>query len=1051
MSTASPGQWHQIEALFAAALDTPAGERTALLDRACADDPALRTSLDRLLRAHERAGRFLEGLDGTRAAALLEGSAADSREEQIVGKYRVVRRLGRGGMGVVYLAHDERLDRPVALKLLPPYLSADELAARRLVEEAKAASALDHPHIITIYEIGETADDRLFLAMAFYEGETLRERIARGPLPVAEAVGLAAQVAEGLAAAHRKGIVHRDVKPENLLITTDGMVKILDFGLAKVGGQVLTRPGATPGTVAYMSPEQTRGEAVDPRTDLWSLGVVLYEMLAGVRPFRGDAEAAVIHGIRHDAPEPVDALRPGIPAALATTIRTCLEKNPKDRCSRADDLLAELRTVLRPEARPRRRRVFHRHSRRVAAVAVAALVLGVLGVAAHIAQRRTSGPVFDPAVVAVLPFRVGGADPAIGYLREGMVDLMAAMFVGDRGLRAVDPRSLLSAWRRSVGDETRDLTPAAGRRLAANLGAGRLLLGEVASAPGQLALNVSLLDVGTGNLVASAAASGPPDSLLVLLERLAVQLEARQAGESEDRLPRLTSTSIAAVRAYLTGRTAYRQGEYQRAHVELERAIALDSTFAIAALALLGSYVWASGDAPVARAAALAWSLHHRLSARDRALLEGLVGPAPVEPTGPATWFTGHLLEARRRAALAAPDTPEAWLMLGDAFFHWGRFHAIEAWEERAEAALQRALELDSAFAAPLVHLVEIAAMRGDTSEVRARRNLYLARHSTGEQAEFVRWRSAVALGDTPVMITSQPAQLERLPIESLDRMVTAVRTDAVGLDDAPHIARALATRLSRTGEGVVYAGPAWGPLIAYTLDRGRPRDAVAFVERQPPQQIARAHVLNALYWDGDPSAAARAAQDLARQARQELSNRDPSARGLNGLCIWEQWRLAHGDASTASRAIARLNASAYPGDQLCALILGALLALATDSATQAAAAEELESFLLGTGVLGGPTYEYANLVLARVHEASGDVHAALAALRRRGGRHPWGLYLSTYLQEEGRLAAQLGDRDGAIRAYHHYLALRSAPEPALQSRAAQVREEFARLDQGHR
>jgi DNA-binding SARP family transcriptional activator len=719
------------------------------------------------------------------------------------------------------------------------------------------------------------------------------------------------------------------------------------------------------------------------------------------------------------------------------------------RVSQTEDLLAE-RPVARRNARLGGTGTFLRRSRGVAAGVAALLVLGVLGVVAQLFVRRPAGPELDPAVVAVLPFRVGGADPAIGYLREGMVDLMAAMFAGDLGLRAVDPRSLLSSWRRAAGDETRDLPRDAARLLAAGLGAGRMLVGEIASPPGQVVLTASLLDVATGTTVASAVVSGPPDSLLVLVERLAVQLEARQAGEPEDRLPRLTSTSLAAVRAYLTGRTAYRRGEYQRAHAELERAIALDSTFAIAALALLGSQVWSSGDAPVARAAALAWSLHDRLSARDRALLEGMVGPAPVEKAGPATWFTGQLLEARRRATLAAPDTPEAWLMLGDALFHWGRFHAIEAWEERAEAALRRAVELDSAFAAPLVHLVELAATRGDTSEVRARRSLYLARDSTGEQLEFVRWRSAVALGDARTF-SYQPAQLERLPIESLVRMLATVRTDAAGLDDGRHLARALATRLSRSSEGVVYPAPVWGPLIAYTLDRGHPGEAVTFVQRLPPQQQVRTHLLNALYWDGDPSAAAQAGAEAARQARQELENRDPGAQGLNGLCIWEQWRLAQGEDVTASRAIARLSTTGYAGDQLCALILGALLALSADSATQAAAAEELESFLLRTGVLGGPTYEYANLVLARVHEARGADPAALAALRRRGGRHPWGLYLSTYLREEGRLAAQVGDHQGAISAWRHYLALRSVPEPRLQAPAAQVARELARLEQAYR
>ena len=231
--------------------------------------------------------------------------------------YEIVSKIGEGGMGVVYKAHDSKLDRDVALKFLSPHLGADESAKQRFIAEAKAASALEHPHICTVYDIGQSEDGQLYMAMPYYEGESLRERIARGDVAVLEALDIGVQLSGALSAAHDKGIVHRDVKPGNVMITPDGQVRLMDFGLARREDSTrMTKTGTTLGTVAYMSPEQAEGRDVDGRADVWALGAVLYEMLAGKKPFRGDAEPAIVNSILTTEPEPVTAIRREVPLGI---------------------------------------------------------------------------------------------------------------------------------------------------------------------------------------------------------------------------------------------------------------------------------------------------------------------------------------------------------------------------------------------------------------------------------------------------------------------------------------------------------------------------------------------------------------------------------------------------------------------------------------------------------------------------------------------------------------------------------------------------------------
>jgi Tol biopolymer transport system component/tRNA A-37 threonylcarbamoyl transferase component Bud32 len=321
----APDRWRQVEKIYYAALEEEPEQRTFFLDQACADDEALRAEVESLLAAPERATGFLAEPAVEAEAKRLAAEQVDLPAGQDLGQYQILGRLGAGAMGIVYLTHDTKLGRKVALKVLPKRFTEDEGRLRRFLREAKAASALNHPNIVTVYETGQ-ADGLHFIAAEFIEGETLRERMARGPIAPQEAVEIALQIAAALDAAHQAGIIHRDIKPENVMLRLDSLVKVLDFGLAKLiepdapaSAVNSTEHGMVMGTPRYMSPEQARGQRLDARTDVFSLGVVLYEMLMGHPPFTGDTTADLFASLLSTEPEPLahPTLAPIVNKALA--------------------------------------------------------------------------------------------------------------------------------------------------------------------------------------------------------------------------------------------------------------------------------------------------------------------------------------------------------------------------------------------------------------------------------------------------------------------------------------------------------------------------------------------------------------------------------------------------------------------------------------------------------------------------------------------------------------------------------------------------------------
>lgn len=357
-----PELWHRVEALYSAALALDESRRREFLDDSCRGDPQLRQQVESLLAGERDASGFLErpALEVMAKAMAMDGGPSAEDPRQLIGKqvshYQVLAKLGGGGMAVVYRAEDLRLGRQVALKFLPEG-PRDPAALERMRREARAASTLSHPNICTIHEIGEH-ENEIFIAMELLEGQTLADKIAGRALPIAELLDVSIEIAEAIDEAHGHGIVHRDLKPANIIVTPRGHAKVLDFGLAQITATEpvsaaattrvqLTTPGMVMGTVDYMSPEQALGRTVDHRSDLFSFGVVLYEMATGRRPFSGTAGTETIERILHGQPDPVARFNYEAPPELERIIRKCLEKSPDSRYQSARDLLIDLRNLRR--------------------------------------------------------------------------------------------------------------------------------------------------------------------------------------------------------------------------------------------------------------------------------------------------------------------------------------------------------------------------------------------------------------------------------------------------------------------------------------------------------------------------------------------------------------------------------------------------------------------------------------------------------------------------------------------------------------------------------
>ena len=464
----TPERWKKLNLLFQEAVELQGEAREAHLARVCGDDGQLRIEAEQLLAAHEREGSFLDSPIFADAEAIADEDA-DFLVGRSIGPYKLIRELGRGGMGEVYLAHDARLGRKVAIKLLSAVFTNNAGLVQRFEQEARAASALNHPNILTIHEVGKASTDSgdaHYIVSEFVEGETLRSLMQNDRLDISQATAIASQVASALSVAHEAGIIHRDIKPENVMVRPDSLVKVLDFGLAKLMEQpTLTRgvdtqaptidllsttPGMILGTVKYMSPEQARGQKVDQRTDIFSLGVMLYEMVAGRRPFEGATTNDVIAALLTAEPPPLSSFAAQTPAELERIINKCLAKDREARCQSAKELMAELKpfgTDSQPEVAADRRRIAPTGARLLSRrwfliAGVAALLIAGSAWFLYGWRRPAIQPVQIQSL-AVLPLENLSGDAEQEYFADGMTDALIGDLAKIGALRVISRTSAM--------------------------------------------------------------------------------------------------------------------------------------------------------------------------------------------------------------------------------------------------------------------------------------------------------------------------------------------------------------------------------------------------------------------------------------------------------------------------------------------------------------------------------------------------------------------------------------------------------------------------------
>lgn len=599
-----------------------------------------------------------------------------------ISHYKIQKSLGKGGMGEVFLAEDTRLKRPVALKLPPAGLTEDQQARQRFIQEARAASALEHPNICTIHEINQTQAGQLFIAMAYYDGETLKQKMVRGELAVDVALDIAIQITRGLAKAHEQGIIHRDIKPANIMITSEGIVKILDFGVAKLAGQTgVTKTGMVMGTVTYMSPEQARGAPLDHRSDIFSLGILLYEMLAGHPPFTGDNDQVILYSLLNETPPQISPLPKSVSGNMSKILNKCLNKDPDERYQNMAELQGDLKKIRQVPDTPENTHSSNRYLRRwitpLASIFILLLLVLLLPpVIRQVNQWRMGTNMPEEKHLAVLPFTSIGKDSLHHAFCDGLVETINSkitqieQFQGK--LWVVPATEIRNSGIRSVENARK------------TFGVNLVVTGSVQHSENEIRLAMNLVDTKKLRQVNSVVVDFPLANLSTLQDKvvrqLAEMLEIELQPPEMNRLTRGSTSQSEAYILYLQGRGYLHRFE-KTSNIDFaidlfHKAIQQDSSYALA-YAALGEAYWRKYETT----RETKWTGFARSYSQQALQIDPDLGPAHTT-LGIVKLGTGQYDTAIRefRAALERSPSNEAALRgLAQAYEAKGDFESAES------------------------------------------------------------------------------------------------------------------------------------------------------------------------------------------------------------------------------------------------------------------------------------------------------------------------------------------------------------------------------------
>lgn len=682
--------WERVEDLFHAALKLEPSGRATFLAELRASDPELLAEVESLIAAHEMEGSFIDSPAYDATTELAAATQADSRLGRSVGRYNIVAPLGKGAMGDVYLAEDSSLRRKVAIKFLHAEVVADEHAQKRLIREAQAAATLDHPNICQIHEVG--ADDgQSFIVMQYIDGETLASRMRRKPLTIDEALAIAAQLADALSEAHSRRIIHRDLKPSNIMIAARGQAKLMDFGIAKFVAQrspletvaenesALTEPGVLLGTVPYMSPEQARGEELDGRSDIFSLGVALYEMVSGHQPFAADSAAGTLAAILSHDPPPLGT-RPDVPAELQRIVRKCLEKDRERRYQSASDLCVDLGNLIRDrssgigvvEKADQRPRIARR-----AAIVAGVTILALIGVGLYVSVVPPTTKAIKS--IAVLPFTNATGDPTADYFSDGITEDIINNLTQLSGLKVMARTTVFQY--KGMGTDPREI----GRIL----GVAAVLTGKAEARGGTFIVRTELVNVADGSQLWSDKYDREPSDVFEgIAKQISEKLQVKLSGAEELRLAKRDTDNTEAYQLYLRGRyQVYKYTDFEKAIKYFTQAIALDDNYALPHAGLAEAYFHAA-DVQFSPSEAMA---RVKEEASKALKSDPLLAEAHVAIGRYLAYYDWNWSEAEKEFTRAIELNPK----LPTAYHEYGVFLSWKGRADEADAQMKKALALD--------------------------------------------------------------------------------------------------------------------------------------------------------------------------------------------------------------------------------------------------------------------------------------------------------------------------------------------------------------------